>query len=74
MTLCNFMSPEPKLHMRLAPVRRGRPETNLLPLSVAERITAFLEGRTHGEELLHELYDHVLEEPGPPRVRALLGR
>ncbi len=41
---------------------------------MAERIADFLAGRTHGEELLHELYDYVLEEPVPQRLRALLGR
>jgi hypothetical protein len=40
--------------------------------SVADRIADFLDGRTHGEDLLHELYDYVLEEPIPQRMRALL--
>lgn len=37
----------------------------------AEQLLAFLDGRTDGEELLHVLYDHVLEEPVPERMRAL---
>ena len=38
---------------------------------VDEQVLDFLEGRTHGEELLHALYDHVLDEPVPERMRAL---
>jgi hypothetical protein len=38
------------------------------------RIAAFLDGRTCGEELLHALYDHVLDEPIPPSMRALLNK
>jgi len=41
---------------------------------MTDRIAAFLDGRTHGEELLHELYDYVLEEPIPQRMRALLSK
>jgi hypothetical protein len=39
--------------------------------TVAEQLLDFLDGRTDGEELLHVLYDHVLEEPVPERMRAL---
>ena len=39
--------------------------------TVAEQLLAFLDGRTDGEELLHVLYDHVLEEPVPEQMRAL---
>jgi len=45
--------------------------------TVGEQLLDFLDGRTHGEELLHTLYDHVLDEPVPERMRALfsgLGR
>ncbi|MGH7090808.1 MAG: hypothetical protein ACREE4_08170 [Stellaceae bacterium] len=42
------------------------------PPSVEDQIIAFLDGRTHGEELLHALYDHVLDEPIPPQMKALL--
>jgi len=41
---------------------------------VEDRITAFLDGRTCGEELLHALYDHVLDEPIPQSMRALLNK
>lgn len=39
--------------------------------AVEEQMLKFLDGRTHGEELLHALYDHVLDEPIPERMRAL---
>ena len=39
--------------------------------TVAGQLLAFLDGRTDGQELLHVLYDHVLEEPVPERMRAL---
>jgi hypothetical protein len=41
---------------------------------MSDRIAAFLDGRTHGEDLLHELYDHVLDEPIPQRMREILDR
>lgn len=34
-------------------------------------IRDFLAGKTDGEDLLHALYDHVLDEPVPQRLRAL---
>src|SRR5216684_608392 len=37
-------------------------------------IRDFLAGRNDGEDLLHALYDHVLDEPVPQRLRALLKR
>ena len=37
-------------------------------------IRDFLVGKTDGEQLLHALYDHVLDEPVPERLRALLRR
>jgi Anti-sigma factor NepR len=39
--------------------------------SLAEKMMDFLDGRTHGEEVLHALYDQVLDEPIPERMRAL---
>jgi hypothetical protein len=39
--------------------------------SVQQQIIDFLEGRTHGSELLHALHDHVLDEPIPERMLAL---
>ncbi|HEV2301498.1 MAG TPA: hypothetical protein VGR91_08005 [Stellaceae bacterium] len=42
--------------------------------SLAKQVRAFLDGRTHGEELLHALYDHILDEPIPERLTAVLRR
>ncbi|MGC1891704.1 MAG: hypothetical protein WA709_37455 [Stellaceae bacterium] len=39
--------------------------------TVGEQLPDFLDGRTDGEELLHALYDHVLDEPVPEQMRAL---
>jgi hypothetical protein len=39
--------------------------------SVENQIIDFLDGRTHGEALLHALYDHVLGEAVPERMSAL---
>lgn len=74
MTLCNPMNPEPKLNNAAVPACCGVSEHVVSPRSVADRIAAFLDGRTHGEELLHELYDYILEEPIPQRMRALLSK
>ena len=37
-------------------------------------IRDFLAGRTEGSDLLHALYDHVLDEPVPERLRAVTRR
>jgi hypothetical protein len=55
------------LAVRCAPV-----ESHIAVRSVDARIRAFLAGDTDGEDLLHELYDHVLDEPVPERLTALL--
>lgn len=39
--------------------------------SIEQQVSDFLDGKTHGEELFHALYDHVLEEPIPERMGAL---
>ena len=39
--------------------------------AIGEQVSDFLDGRTHGEDLLQGLYDYVLEEPVPERIRAL---
>jgi hypothetical protein len=38
---------------------------------VEEQVLEFLDGKTHGGKLFHALYDHVLDEPIPERMRAL---
>ena len=40
--------------------------------SAKARIAAFLDGTTNGEELLHTLYDHILDEPIPQSMRKIL--
>jgi hypothetical protein len=40
--------------------------------STRARIAAFLDGESNGEALLHALYDHVLREPIPKRMREVL--
>jgi hypothetical protein len=50
------------------------PEAGFASDRIAARIAAFLDGRTCGEELLHALYDYVLDEPIPQSMRALLSK
>ena len=68
MTLCNVMTSETKLNTAAIPVMCGAEEAR----SVADRIADFLDGRTDGADLFHDLYDHVLAEPIPQAMRALL--
>jgi hypothetical protein len=72
--LCNSMISEAKPAFKAVSLStlRGVAQPPIVPRSVADRIADFLDGRTQGEDLLHELYDHVLEEPIPQRMRALL--
>jgi len=51
--------------------RWGFPGSKFQQDAVADRIGDFLDGRTHGEELLHALYDYVLDEAIPERMRSL---
>jgi hypothetical protein len=48
------------------------PRTPVSP--VDRKIREFLDAKTHGEDLLHALYDHVLDEPVPERLTMLLRR
>ena len=70
-TLCNATYPIAKLGNSAMPAARDSEEAGS-ELSVANRIVDFLDGRTHGENLFHELYDYVLAEPIPHRMRILL--
>jgi hypothetical protein len=40
--------------------------------TIEQQVSDFLDAKTHGEDLFHTLYDHVLDEPIPERMRALL--
>jgi hypothetical protein len=42
------------------------------PTGVEGRIAAFLAGDSDGGDLLHALYDHVLDEPIPPAMLGLV--
>lgn len=71
MTLCNAMT-EIKFPNAPIPAVCDSGESGSARRSVSARITDFLDGRTNGEDLFHELYDHVLAEPIPERMRMLL--
>jgi hypothetical protein len=60
--------------MYLATQRRRPAEPAIRRCSTEREIRDFLSGRNDGERLLHALYDHVLDEPVPERLRALLKR
>jgi len=60
--------------MNLAAVRCPPVQTAIRFSSTDSQIRAFLDGETDGEELLHAIYDHVLDEPMPERLRAILKR
>jgi len=49
-------------------------EPRIARSSIDGEIRDFLAGKSEGEDLLHALYDHVLDEPVPERLRAVLKR
>ena len=56
-----------------APLPRSRDYEAQLPCaSIGDEIVDFLDGRTNGERLLHTLYDYILDEPVPERMREAL--
>ncbi len=57
--------------MYLAAQRRRPVERHLVRCSTGREIRDFLNGKTDGEDLLHALYDHVLDEPVPERLTAI---
>jgi hypothetical protein len=60
--------------MYLAAQRRRPVARHPVRCSTEREIRDFLNGKTEGEDLLHKLYDHVLDEPVPERLTALLKR
>jgi hypothetical protein len=46
--------------------------TNAAGSRLDKQIRNFLDGLSHGEDLLHRLYDHILEEKVPARLVAVL--
>lgn len=59
------MSPAVACHPRAPRIARS---------STDRDIRDFLAGKNDGERLLHALYDHVLDEPVPDRLKALFAR
>lgn len=59
------------MHLAAQPQRR-RVEPTIARCSTDRDIRDFRAGKTDGEQLLHTLYDHVLDEPVPERLKALL--
>jgi hypothetical protein len=59
----------PSIHPLIRPIAVSG-AAFLLP-SLEDQIADFLNGKTHGENLLHALYDHILDEPVPERMRSL---
>jgi Anti-sigma factor NepR len=53
-------------------VKRLPVEPPIATSAVDRDIRDFLNGDTDGEDLLHALYDHLLNEPVPQRLLALL--
>jgi hypothetical protein len=52
---------------------KGLPVERQIMISPLDRdIRDFLSGKTDGADLLHALYDHVLDEPVPQSLRAVL--
>ncbi len=70
-TRCNMVENDSQSATSPGIPRWGFPESKFRKDAVADRISDFLDGRTHGEELLHALYDHVLDEAIPERMRSL---
>jgi hypothetical protein len=71
-TRCNLMEYKSKLVVSPAIPRCGIPGPAFLHAPVEDQIMDFLDGRTHGEGVLHVLYDYILDEPVPERMRSLL--
>jgi hypothetical protein len=70
-TRCNMVENESRRATSRGIPRCGFPESQSRQDAVADRIKDFFAGRTHGEELLHALYDHVLYEAIPERIGSL---
>jgi hypothetical protein len=71
-TECDAMCEYKKL-VTFAPIHRcSPPRATPAATGVEGRIAAFLAGKSDGGELLHALYDYVLDEPIPSSMVALL--
>src|SRR5262245_35155042 len=67
---CKTMQPETGASSAMTP--RCDISDPKLSDTIEGKILDFLEGRTHGEDLLHALHDYVLDEPIPERMLALV--
>ena len=54
--------------------RCSPPQEKPKATGIEGRIVAFLAGKSDGGDLLHALYDQVLDEPIPPSMLTLLGK
>jgi hypothetical protein len=59
-------------HFQIAAATQSVSLTGGLRNSVDRRIRAFLNGESHGEDVLGALYGDVANEPVPERLRALI--
>ena len=72
--MCDAMRYDAKLTCVIPAARGPSPQAGLTGSLVKARIAEFLDGKTCGEDLLHALYDHVLDEPIPQPIRELLNK
>jgi len=73
-TMCNNARRVLQVHAPSRGYAGFPPRAKVAADPVAARIAAFLGGESDGSELLHALYDHVLNEPIPAAMRALLDK
>jgi hypothetical protein len=73
-TMCDAMRYDAKPTRFVASARGPSPQAGLTGSLVKARISEFLDGKTYGEDLLHALYDHILDEPIPQPIRELLNK
>lgn len=72
--MCDAMRYDAEPARFIATARGPSSPAGLTGPLVKARIAEFLDGRTCGEDLLHALYDHVLDEPIPQLISELLNK
>ncbi len=70
--MCDYAIRFPQVHAPRRDYLRVYAIAKVASDPVAARIAAFLDGELDGGELLHALYDRVLNGPIPASMRALL--
>ena len=63
-----------KLHAATLKHRRQIAKPHAATGTIERRIRDFLDGKTHGEDVLNALYGAPMKEPVPERLRAVLRR